>query len=252
MFLMKLVMTNKIKNSFLMNCFQEFVNEMFKFRELILFDAKSINAEEMQNTLVRFIYYKRDLAIQEGTLVEAGYKEISYIMAVFADEVFINLDWNFREQWKNNNLETQIFGTHIGGKKLFSDIAKFLSSNAAYKYDIGSAYLFCLGLGFRGEYRGIDDNNLISQYKEKLFEYINNEESSLFEKNFSIFPETKQHTIVRISSAKMTNYKVWSMILGITALTYVSFSYVLWNKSTKEISNLIQLSQKDIESIKNG
>ncbi|QEK38771.1 DotU family type IV/VI secretion system protein [Candidatus Cytomitobacter primus] len=244
------MINNKIENSFLMNCFQEFINEVLKFRELVLFNKTSSNAKEIQETLIRFIIYKRDLAIEEGTLIEAGYHETSYIMAVFADEIFINLDWVHKDDWKKNNLETQVFDTHIGGRKLFENIDRFLDSNATYKYDIGSAYLFCLGLGFRGKYRGIDDHNTIQNYKNKLFDIINNYESNVNDN--SLFPQAKQHTIVKISTARMSSYKVWSMILGITVLIYASFSYLVWYRSVKEISTLIDISQKDIESIKNG
>ncbi len=245
-------MTNKIQDSFLMICFHEFINEIFKFRELILFNENDASIEDIQKTLIRFVFYKKDLALQQGTLIEAGYREISYIMTVFADEIFINLNWNDQEKWKNKNLETQIFGTHIGGKKIFENIDEFLISNANYKYDIGSAYLFCLGLGFRGRYRGINDHEIISQYKEKLFSMTNNEELSMIDQNFILFPQTQKHTVVKISSSQMSSYKLWLMVLGAVVLAYISLSYILWNYTTNHVLSLVKLAQYDIGSIKNG
>lgn len=241
--------SNKIDQSFLMGCFQEFLNEVLKFRELILLNQTNYNARDIQDTLMRMMFYKRDLATEEGTLIESGYREISYIMAVFADEIFINLQWQEHEKWKKNNMEMQIFGTHIGGEKLFENLENFLRSNAIYKYDIGSSYLLCLGLGFRGKYRGVDDHGAIQQYKTQLFQLVNNYDPNAH--NEELFPQTQQHTIVKISNASMKSYQVWLMILSITVLSYIGISYIFWYQSTYEISHLINIIKKDIENVQN-
>ncbi|QEK38229.1 hypothetical protein FZC35_02535 [Candidatus Cytomitobacter indipagum] len=241
--------SNKIDQSFLMGCFQEFLNEVLKFKELILLNQNNYNSRDIQDILMRMIYYKRDLAAEEGTLIESGYKEISYIMTVFADETFINIEWKDKEAWKKNNLEMQIFGTHIGGTKLFDNISNFIHSNAVYKYDIGSSYLLCLGLNFRGKYRGLDDGGIIKDYKSQLFQLVNNYDPNIH--NDNLFPQSQQHTIIKISNANMKSYQVWMMILGISLLSYISISYILWYQSTHEISNLISIVQKDIENVQN-
>ncbi|USO00902.1 MAG: DotU family type IV/VI secretion system protein [Alphaproteobacteria bacterium] len=235
-------------NSFLINVFYEFIYEALKFKEMILFNKTLLNAREIQDVLTKMIFYKKELALQEGSLIEAAYLELSYIMTVLADELFINLDWEHHDEWKSYNMETKIFNTHIGGVKLFNNIDRFLISNSSYRICIGSAYLLCLGLGFRGQYRGVDDHGKIAEYKVKLFEMIYHKRPSLEYGNFDLFPEVLNHTITRVESKRLSSYKIWGIILGFVSITYVCMSYFIWHEGVKPITHIVHMIEREIQN----
>ncbi len=55
-----------------------------------------------------------------------NYFEAQYVMAAFADDVFIHLDWEGRRAWTSNLLEATLFQSHVAGEMFFEKLDRLL------------------------------------------------------------------------------------------------------------------------------
>src|SRR3990167_3393015 len=101
------------------------------------------------------------------------YKEAQYVMAVFADEVFINLDWYGAREWQKELLEAQFFQTTNAGDLFFVKLDDLLEKHGQLYIGIAKVYFLALALGFRGKYHGVPNSeDIIANYKKKLFIFV--------------------------------------------------------------------------------
>ena len=173
-----------------------------------------------------------------GILGESIYKEAQYIMAALADEIFLGLStWTGRSYWEINLLEQRIFGTHVAGEKFFSNLNQFLTLNEPLRKDLGFLYLTALGLGFRGQFRGENDQGKILTYKEKIFFYLYQEKPSLKkEKEGNLFPDTVQTTITQPLIGKhLQEVRRWVLIFLAILATYMIVAYGVWYGATQTL-----------------
>ncbi|HEU5459777.1 MAG TPA: DotU family type IV/VI secretion system protein, partial [Pyrinomonadaceae bacterium] len=55
-----------------------------------------------------------------------NYFEAQYVMAAFADDVFIHLNWEGKRAWTSNLLETALFQSHVAGEVFFDKLDRLL------------------------------------------------------------------------------------------------------------------------------
>ena len=180
-----------------------------------------------------------------GDYVSRYYSEAEYIMTALADEIFLNLEWSGRNQWENNLLETKLFGSHVAGEKFFSNLDLYLKNRDVSARDIGVLYLWALGLGFQGKYKG-GDVSVLQDYKDKLYEFLffkNPKNINLQQETF--FKEAYNYTINVQEVKKLPSLRYYNMtILGIM-VGYFVFSTGLWLSAvhpiSKEIKEIIEM-----------
>ena len=103
-----------------------------------------------QRLLLLFEHQARDA----GTYGSEFYREAQYVMAALADEVFLQLDWEGRNYWLSNLIESQIFQTHISGELFFQRLDRILQERDPALRELAAVYFMALSMGFRGRYRG--------------------------------------------------------------------------------------------------
>lgn len=188
----------------------------------------------------------------ESTFGESLYREVQYIMAVFADEVFLSLpSWPGKPYWESHLLEERIFHTHVAGSKLFDNLDTFLRLNDPTRKETAMLYLSVLGLGFRGKYRGCNDKGQLRAYKEKLFFFIHQKKTSLQKSTAHLFPSALRSTISQKAQSDVLqkNKRIWSLAFAAVIALYLVFAYIIWYSSTHEISRALVmiLDEADIE-----
>ena len=110
-----------------------------------------------------------------GSMAAATYREALLVMAAFADEVFIHLDWEGSQYWLSHLLETQYFRTQSAGEVFFRNISVLLTDNDPARDELRILYLTALALGFRGQYaaRGKSESEAVARgLREKLYARI--------------------------------------------------------------------------------
>lgn len=173
-----------------------------------------------------------------------NYFEAQYVMAVFADDIFINLDWEGRRAWTSNLLETTLFRTHVAGEMFFEKLDRLLRDRDPADRSLAAVYLNALSLGFRGKYYGINDHGKLRRYRNELFAFIFRQPADLVNEAKVAFPDSYVDNVKKEKSRKLMNPRVWLAMLGVVLVAYLAVSHGLWLKLTARIE---QANQQIVE-----
>jgi type VI secretion system protein ImpK len=100
--------------------------------------------------------------------VDAG-----YVMAALADEALLHrIDWPGRTTWETMLLEDALYGTRIAGEQIFTIAEEQASGGGTFDPGLALAILLALQLGFRGRWRGIDDQGALQRLRLRLYELL--------------------------------------------------------------------------------
>lgn len=242
----------KLMKSLIIKDFRSFYEEVVLLKAMALSGALLAEAREGEDaapsTLCKKIHDKlmgilttqyQYIERHGGGFAARYYREAQYIMVALADEVFLDLEWIGKEEWKDHLLEASLFKTQVAGEKFFSNLDEFLAVRDPANSDIGVLYIFALGLGFKGKYKGIDDRGELKEYREQLQARVMHGSPYAMEEFTTIFPEAYKSTIDSREGAKVPTARRWAMILGYVILAYLVLAWIIWATSIGEIENLV-------------
>lgn len=164
-----------------------------------------------------------------------NYFEAQYVMAVFADDIFIHLDWEGNRVWPSSLLETALFEKHLGGEEFFEKLDRLLRDRDPADRSLAAVYLNALSLGFRGKYYGVNDHGKLRRYRHELYMFIFRQPSDLVHEKKVAFPDTYVQTVRKEKTKKLINPRVWLAVLGVVLVTYLTVSHGIWMKLTSRI-----------------
>jgi type VI secretion system protein ImpK len=173
-----------------------------------------------------------------------NYFEAQYVMAVFADEVFIHLDWEGKRPWRSNLLESALFQSHVAGELFFEKLERVLRDREVGDRTLGAVYLTALSLGFRGKYHGVNDHGRLRQYRHELFAFVFRQEPDLMDESKVAFPDAYVQNLRKEKKRKLTNPRVWLGVLALVVLGYLAASHLIWLSLT---SRLEQVNKQIVE-----
>ncbi|HZS44224.1 MAG TPA: DotU family type IV/VI secretion system protein [Blastocatellia bacterium] len=192
-----------------------------------------------QRLLLLFEHQARDAQ----TYGSEFYREAQYVMAALADEIFLQLDWEGRSYWLSNLIETQLFQTHISGELFFQRLDRILQDRDPALKELASVYFMALSLGFRGKYRGYNDNGLLTLYRQQLYTFIFQKPADLSDARKQLFPEAYQYTEATLKRRRLPDTRFWVGVLLLVVVLFIGISHVLW---TGLVAPLEESSQKII------
>jgi type VI secretion system protein ImpK len=181
-----------------------------------------------------------------------NYLEAQYVMAAFADDVFIHLNWEGRRAWTSNLLESALFQSHIAGEKVFDKLDRLLRHRDPANKSLAAVYLSALSLGFRGKYHGLNDHGKLRRYRRDLFDFIFSKPADLGNESKVAFPDSYVQNVRKEKRKKLTNPRVWLAVLGIVVLTYLAVSHGVWLSLTSRLeqaNNEIVEIEKRLDSL---
>jgi type VI secretion system protein ImpK len=164
-----------------------------------------------------------------------NYFEAQYVMAAFADDVFIHLDWEGQRAWPSHLLETTLFQSHVAGEMFFEKLDRLLRDRDPADKSLAAVYLNALSLGFRGKYHGINDHGKLRRYRLELFAFIFRQPADLVNDTKIAFPDSYVQNLRTEKSKKLTNPRVWLAVLGVVLVAYLAVSHGIWMKLTARI-----------------
>src|SRR5204862_1476951 len=130
--------------------------------------------------------------------------EALYIMAAFADEVFINMEWEGQRTWPSNLIEAALFRSHVAGEMFFEKLDRLLAARDPAHKSRAAIYLNILSLGFQGKYRGQPDRGQLREYRRDLFNFIFQKPADLEHESKVAFPDADVKTL-RTGKKKLKN-----------------------------------------------
>jgi type VI secretion system protein ImpK len=156
------------------------------------------------------------------------YKEAQYVMAALADEIFINLDWPGRDSWRNDLLETRLFGTYNAGDAVFAQLDRLLKAGDRIQTEIAIVYLLALTLGFRGRYAGGRHEAKVADYRRQLYYTIYSRRPQLEDPSARLVPEAYQHTQPATTARLLPSPSRWLWLLGGCVMLYLVASHFVY------------------------
>lgn len=169
-----------------------------------------------------------------------NYFEAQYVMAAFADDVFIHLNWEGRRAWTSNLLEAALFQSHVAGEMFFDKLDRLLRERDPADKSLAAVYLSALSLGFRGKYHGLNDHGKLRRYRQELFAFVFRQPQDLKSDSKIAFPDSYVNNLRNEKQKKLTNPRVWLMVLGFVVVIYVALSHGLWLSLTSRLERANQ------------
>ncbi|WP_437588563.1 DotU family type IV/VI secretion system protein [Sorangium sp. So ce1000] len=177
----------------------------------------------------------RGLGEQGGDFGQRRVMELRYVMAAAADEVFINLGWAGRDEFREAHCEHHLFHSHDAGERIFVRINEILERRDPSRAEIAAVYLLLLSLGFRGKYRDIDDRGQIEAYKRALYRFISRRDPSLDDASRRAFPQAYGHTSDERRDVRLARVSPWVFGLVAVLLCYIAAGHALWLRNTSDL-----------------
>jgi type VI secretion system protein ImpK len=99
-------------------------------------------------------------------------EDARYLKAALADEVLLRQHWSGRDIWSQHLLEASMFRSSVAGQKVFDDIKQLLRAREPAQRTLAQLYLFTLALGFQGQYRDQNAQDLLAGLRRELFQFV--------------------------------------------------------------------------------
>ena len=167
-----------------------------------------------------------------------NYFEAQYVMAAFADEIFIHLEWEGRRAWTSNLLETALFQSHVAGETFFDKLDHLLRERDPAKKSLAAVYFAALSLGFRGKYHGLNDHGKLRRYRQELFAFVFRQPPDLMNEAKVAFPDSYVKNLRKEERKKLTNPRVWLVVFAAVVVIYVAGSHGVWLSLTSRLESV--------------
>src|SRR5689334_175496 len=181
-----------------------------------------------------------------------NYFEAQYVMAAFADDIFIHLDWEGKRAWTSNLIEATLFQSHVAGEMFFEKLDHLLRERDPADRSLAAIYLSALSLGFRGKYHGLNDHGKLRRYRHELFNFVFRQPPDLTSDANVAFPDSYVSNLRKEKRKKLTNPRVWLAVFGFVVVIYLAASHGVWLKLTsrlERVNNEIVETEKRLDQI---
>jgi type VI secretion system protein ImpK len=180
------------------------------------------------------------IAGRRGSDYRGFYRQAEYVMAALADETMLYLDWPGNAVWENYLVEYRLFRTRVAGDNFFERLERLLQTPDPIYKDLATVYLLALMLGFRGKYRGTDDQGEIDRYRRQLFTFIFHGQPELSKETKKLFPEAYLHTVEEGPGRKVPQVRGWVALLAVLITGYLVVAAFLWSGLTTDLVALTE------------
>ena len=181
-----------------------------------------------------------------------NYFEAQYVMAAFADDIFIHLDWEGKRAWTSNLIESTLFQSHVAGELFFDKLDRLLRDRDPADRSLAAIYLSAISLGFRGKYHGLNDHGKLRRYRHELFTFVFRQPPDLTGDAKIAFPDSYVSNLRKEKRRKLTNPRVWLAVLALVVIAYLAASHGVWLSLTsrlEHVNNQIVEVEKRLDQI---
>ncbi len=213
-------------------------------------DSTSQTAEEESQNVANRVWQRLLYLLEQqeisanrfgGEYVRELYKDAQFVMAALADEIFLHLDWEGREVWQSNLLETKLFQSHAAGDIFFQKVDNLLKHRDPVQTDLGKVYLMALAFGFQGKFRGEEQGQMrLDFYRRELFNFIFHRSPDILSEAKHFCPESYLHNIGEGVGLKLEHPQKWFLYLALVLSVLLLISHNLWAHLTDDLYVVIQ------------
>lgn len=242
-------------STFLVQNFQEF------YRELLIQKEKALRSLELQSDETEteqkvvfenmvdkihhqfrqmFELFSLHAQNQVGEFAVSHFQESLYIMVAFADEVFLSFAWPGQKRWENHLLEAQLFHTQVAGENVFKKLDALIEANDAVRNDLALIYLLIISLGFKGKYRGEDDEGKLAWYRQQLYVMINRHPPGLYHPGRErLIPYLYEYNLTAPPGRGLPDVRSWFLSFAFIVTVFVFISCLLWYTVVRDVDDVV-------------
>ena len=192
-------------------------------------------AQEIRGILLTILQAQAATAVRAaGSFGLELYTSAQYVMAVVADEVFLNLEWSGRSEWRL--LESTLFQTHSAGEVFFQRVDDLLRQGDTARTDMATIYFTALALGFKGRYRGAEGQGHIDDYRRRLFALIHRRSPDQINRQDVLLPQTYVFTTEGATHTLLPDPKRWFALLAAIIIIWLVVTSFLWASVTDRVA----------------
>ena len=189
----------------------------------------------------------KDFSTNGGDYGSRLFERVIYVFAAFADDMMLKSKWAGRDEWIRAPLEVKLFGSQSAGEEIFDDIDDGLSKYEFGRRDLARIYLLALNMGFEGRFKGKASEGIITNYKSRLFELINDRTATKSEARKSFLGSVYQYNQTGGAPEMMSYLRPWLLTIGAITLAYLLGAHFIWTHmvsvlNEQVISTIEQLS----------
>ena len=207
----------------------------------------ALQAVEQQQDNFRLIHHSISMLLkalmdsEKASSFHKSTKEIIYAMTAIADEVFLNMNWNGKRYWEENMLESKFFGSQIAGDEIFNRIDNVISEKEPLGTEKAEIYLDMLSLGFKGKFRGIDEESTeINVYRRKLFDFITKRDrEAIMTAEYRIFQKEYTFTMPTVRRKLLPDGAIVTYLSTFFLFMFLSISTMAWLIETRDLHKLL-------------
>lgn len=239
------------RGSLLLAHFREFYAELVRMKgeaarrqslylpeaEMQPLQAASTVEEIWQRLLAVLEQQARAAGVSQTGVAFDAYREAQYVMAVLADEVFLNLDWEGKTRWPL--LESHLFHMHAAGDLFFQKLDRLLAQGGNAYLDLAALYFYALALGFQGKYRNRDDHGQLERYRKQLFLLIYRRDPNLLDPATPLFPQTQGNVLSGEQRRLLPDPRHWMLLFALVIVVWLGVTDGLWHHLTIQVHQLL-------------
>ncbi|MBK8174257.1 MAG: DotU family type IV/VI secretion system protein [Rhodospirillales bacterium] len=162
--------------------------------------------------------------------------DVGYIMAALADETLLHrVKWPGRDRWQSMLLEDALYGSRIAGERIFEAAEELAHGSSVFRSDIALAILLTLQLGFRGRYRGINDEGAPARLRSRLYELLCHRPWNETLEWRTSFAAAYQPTLGEDHAAGLPRLRPWLAAIAVTVCGFLLVNHMIWRNATHDI-----------------
>ncbi|MDR1362180.1 MAG: DotU family type IV/VI secretion system protein [Holosporaceae bacterium] len=219
--------------------FELFCLDVFAHQKMAEEKADGIDGKHIHQTismsLKGWMENERHLAFPQEA------REIIYLMAAIADEIFLNMAWDGKKYWEDNMLEERFFGSQVAGEVIFEKINELLMGKQLPSTEKAEIYLKALSLGFRGKFRGLEEELAqINIYRARLYDFIDRHEASITDSRSLLFQKEYARTIPTMHRKLLPDAALVTYISSFFVFMFLVISSMVWMLETSDLKKLLR------------
>jgi type VI secretion system protein ImpK len=242
-------------STFLVQNFQEFYRELLIQKEKALrsLELQSDETEEEQKATFEnmvdkiqkqfremFELFSLNAQNQVGEFAISHFQESLYLMVAFIDEVFLSFAWPGQKRWENHLIEAQVFHTQVAGESVFKKLEALIEANDPIRNDLALIYLLVISLGFKGKYRGEDDEGKLAWYRQQLYVMINRHPPNLYHPGRErLIPYLYEYNLSAPPGKGLPDVRSWFLSFTVVVTVFVFISCLLWYTVVRDVDDVV-------------
>ncbi|MDH4079511.1 MAG: type IVB secretion system protein IcmH/DotU [Nitrospira sp.] len=185
-------------------------------------ETRDIGSPDHLRTRLHHLFQQADEAAKKNGIPSDTVAHARYAVAAYLDEMIINSQWTYREQWASRPLQYDFFGEFVAGEGFFRRLDT-IRRGSPLDANLLEVYGLCLIFGFEGQYRLHERERL-----RGLIEDVTREVQAKRGDALELSPHGRRpEELMELVKRELPAWVVLATSAGIVLLFYLALAFVI-------------------------